>query len=182
MRPPKKNKTPVSQHHYQLCGYLRETLVLSLPGALEDAVRRFLEESQKDNTDLIKRVQADIEIKQNHISLLRADVQLMSTPEIVKHIEALESELLGLQKREEELLKNSKISLPGAETLDLVRQSLKQHSQQLTWDMQEVKGQTIRSYVERIDIINDAFAVSFNITEPVQQASKIYHKNLVVEI
>lgn len=161
---------------------IRELLVLSLPLTLEEAVSRFLEESQRDNTSLIKRIQADIEIKEKHVSLLKEDIHLMSKPEIIKHIDALESEIIKLQSKKEDLEKEGKSNLLDKETMDLVRQNMRHHAQQLSWDMQEVKGQILRTYVERMDFINDALSVSFKVTDPTQKMGIIYQKSLAVEL
>jgi hypothetical protein len=80
------------------------------------------------------------------------------------------------------LIRDSQINLPDTQTLDIVRQNIKHHSQQLSWETQEVKGQLLRTYIERIDIINDALTITFKIADPVQKMGIIYQRNLFIEI
>ena len=59
---------------------IRELLVLSLPGAIEDAIKRYQEDSQREAINQLNRISSDIEVKSTHVNLLRENPQLMATP------------------------------------------------------------------------------------------------------
>lgn len=100
------------------------------------------------------------------------------------NIESLEAEISLMKTRKVELETLITFSPPEQTTLDIIRLNLKQHAEQLTWEMPELKGQLLKKYVERIDAVNQntVLAISFKLTNPTQENSVLLTKTLAVEI
>lgn len=147
---------------------VRELLVLSLPGALEDAIRRYQKDSQMEIINFQNKLATDIEVKAGHLNLLRENPQLLATPEIHKHIEVLEAEISLMRTRKAELEAMTKFVEPEQTTLDILRQNFRQHAEQMSWEVPEIKGQLLQRYVERVDSVNrdSVLAITFKLTNP----------------
>lgn len=163
---------------------LRELLILCLPGALEEAIKRYQEESQRDTINILNRLTSDIEVKTSHVRLLRENPQLMASPEISKHIEVLESEISLMRTRKAEIEATTLFTAPEQTTLNILRQNFKQHSEQLTWETPEIKGQLLQRYVDRVDSVNKetVLAITFQLTDPTQENIVLLTKTIAVEI
>lgn len=163
---------------------VRELLILSVPGALEDAIKRYQDEFNKDHINLLSKLTTEIEMKTTHMTFLISDPNLMSTPNISKHIEALEVEISLMKTKKAELSTFSEIALPDTSSVDLLRLLLKQHAEQLTWETPEQKIKLLQRYAERVDSINNdtVLAIGFKIPDPTNDGKPLLTKTLTVGI
>jgi len=81
-----------------------------------------------------------------------------------------------------ELEASTHIAIPDQTTLDIVRQNLKPHSNQLIWEVPEVKHQLLQNYIDRIDVVNQnsALVISFRLLDPIQDKVVLLAKPLTV--
>lgn len=163
---------------------VRELLILSLPGALEEAIKRHEEECHRENINLLNKLGSEIETKTTHIALFKADVQLMASPEINRHIKALKEEVSLMKTKKIELKALTQFAAPEQTTLNHIRQNLKQHAEQLTWEMPEIKAILLQKYVDRIDAINQnkVLAISFKLVNPTDESNVMLTKTLTASI
>lgn len=76
------------------------------------------------------------------------------------------------------------ITLPEQINIDLLRQTINQHAEQLTLEIAEYKGQLISRYVERITPINNdsALAIILKVPHPMSESEMLYIKTLTVSL
>jgi DNA invertase Pin-like site-specific DNA recombinase len=147
----------------------RELLVLSIPGSLEDVIRSYRATSNEWTQQLLL-LDADITAKEKYLDLLRNDTSLLSHS-LEKHIEELANEISQLRARRDEIAGRTLSDPLSEQTIQTLRQQMRNQAEQLTWGTPDMKHNLLRLYLARIDVSTAecALVAMFTMRNPVIQ-------------
>ena len=161
-------------------GVTRELLILSIPGSLEEAIKAYRTASDGIHLPVLYRLEADIAAKEKYLALLNSDASFEFSTSVQRHIESLTEEISQLKANLAAHNKDSSADFSENE-MNILRQQMRNHSEQLTWGGPDMKCGLLRSYVARIDLSGqeNTLKVSFQLLCPGSEI-KVLEKTIVL--
>lgn len=188
----RKGKTVCTFHSFKkedtenlvINALMREFTLLNLPGAIEDEIKRYTENRNRDISQRLQQIQQDRDFTARRIEILEKDIgKIPNAMQFTAYIEELKECLVKLEAEEKELASLLLVADISPSVIETIRYQLQEFIRSIKILPPDSQRLLLKKYIREInfELANNMFKIDILIPGIEQDSSPIIEKVCYVE-